>query len=406
MGLLDLFKKKETPSEGWKYYTLALNHPEQKEEYLEKAVALNEPHAMCALARFILENRLLTQKNLRRVVQLYEDAEAAGAMPTYAKLAFAYSKLGEEEKAIACYQKGAESGQADAQDILGMLYHTGKGVKQDDRKAFELVHDAAEAGNLSACGHLAYFLYHGKGTAKDDEAALRWARKALDDEKNPYARYVMAMLYKDGKVVELDYLTALYKMKKLINEGMEEARQGLEWIRADAAKEAARLFCEGREEKNMDKIRQAANLDDMHACFEMVCWILKDENRGQLDQSTCLRSLNYYDEYQRQRKEGKICPEAMGVDVEAMQLDLANTLFKIANQTQGVISNQLLLERLLPYGYAAVFFNLGLNMADQEYYSDAYYYLEQAKTGIGADEDLRRKADDMIKRIKRIEAEN
>lgn len=228
---------------------MALNHPERKEEYLKKAVALNEPHAMCALARFILENRLLTQKNLRRVVQLYEDAEAAGAMPTYAKLAFAYSKLGEEEKAIALYQKGVESGQADAQDSLGMLYHTGKGVKQDDRKAFELVHDAAEAENLSACGHLAYFLYHGKGTTKDHEAALRWAQKGLVDEKNPYARYVMAMLYKDGKVVELDYMTALYKMKKLVDEGMEEAREGLEWIRADAAEEAARLLYEGRKEK-------------------------------------------------------------------------------------------------------------------------------------------------------------
>lgn len=62
MGLFDLFKKKEPQSEGWKYYTQALNYPKRREEYLEKAVELNEPHAMCALARFILENRLFTQK--------------------------------------------------------------------------------------------------------------------------------------------------------------------------------------------------------------------------------------------------------------------------------------------------------------------------------------------------------
>lgn len=341
-------------------------------------------------------------------MQLYEDAEAAGAMPTYAKLGFAYAKLGEEEKAIACYQKGVEAGQTDSLDTLGMLYHEGKGVKQDDQKAFELVRAAAEEGNFSACGHLAYFLYHGKGTPKDHEAALTWAREGLEDEKNPYSRYVMAMLYHDGNVIEQDYLTALYKMKKLAEEGMEEAKQGLEWVRAGAGKEAERLFNEGMKEKDMDKVRQAANLDNIDACFEMVCWGLEDENIGELDLYSCLWYLDYYEEFQRQFQEGVFCRKAMKINVNAVEFKLLKTIFEISNREQSSENTNMpsiILSRLLPYGWKEVFGNMGINEANRMNYESAYYYLEQAKAAADADADFRRKVDEMIETVRRKQAD-
>jgi len=74
----------------------------------------------------------------------------------------------------------AKQGYAPAQDELGMLYQTGKGVPQSNAEAIRLYRLAAAQGNRSAQANLAYMYENGLGLKKDIAAAKRYYRLAAD----------------------------------------------------------------------------------------------------------------------------------------------------------------------------------------------------------------------------------
>ncbi len=117
-------------------------------------------------------------------------------------------------EAVAAYDKGdydtvlreceaaAKAGDSVCQDLLGLLYSDGKGVKADPVAAVRWFRLAAAQGNAIAAYNLAFPYEHGQGVAKDLKEAEKWY--ALAAEKGvAFAQAALGMImindHKDWK---------------------------------------------------------------------------------------------------------------------------------------------------------------------------------------------------------------
>lgn len=89
-----------------------------------------------------------------------------------------YEVNGKLDRAVEAYEKAADAGHLEAQNMLGVMYLKGEGVEQDKQKARELFKNAAEEGLDIAQYQYAELLLQGEGG--DREKAIEWYRKAAD----------------------------------------------------------------------------------------------------------------------------------------------------------------------------------------------------------------------------------
>ena len=75
---------------------------------------------------------------------------------------------------FAATKKDAESGDAEAQNDLGVMYRDGEGVPQDDAEAVKLLRLAADQGYATAQYNLGVMYYDGQGVPKDLVEAYAW----------------------------------------------------------------------------------------------------------------------------------------------------------------------------------------------------------------------------------------
>jgi S1-C subfamily serine protease len=102
------------------------------------------------------------------------------------------SATADTREAIDAYDKGdyatvlrecaaaAKGGDSICQDLLGLLYSEGKGVKADPIAAARWFRLAAEQGNPVAAYNLARAYLSGEGVAKDPNEAEKWLRAAAE----------------------------------------------------------------------------------------------------------------------------------------------------------------------------------------------------------------------------------
>jgi hypothetical protein len=76
--------------------------------------------------------------------------------------------------------RDAESGNAEAQNLLGVMYDTGEGVAEDDAEAVKWYRKAAEQGHEDAQFILGVAYVTGEGVAENDAEAAKWFRKAAE----------------------------------------------------------------------------------------------------------------------------------------------------------------------------------------------------------------------------------
>ena len=76
-------------------------------------------------------------------------------------------------------RKLAQAGDADAQWQMGVRYHTGAGVPQDDAQAVQWFLRAAEQGHVSAQGTLGAYYWAGRGVPPDLSRAYFWSALAF-----------------------------------------------------------------------------------------------------------------------------------------------------------------------------------------------------------------------------------
>ena len=135
------------------------------------------------------------QKDLAKAKKWYEKAAKQGNGPAQYNLAKLYHTAGETdahgyEKARYWYEKAVEAGIMQAYNNLASLYMEGKGVKQDQKKAFELFQKAASMGDNSAQVNVAVLYAWGEGITHDKMKAYDNFKKALISGKSEASEYL------------------------------------------------------------------------------------------------------------------------------------------------------------------------------------------------------------------------
>ena len=75
-------------------------------------------------------------------------------------------------KAIEWYKKAADSGYADANYKIGVMYQYGEGVKQDEVKALEYFHKGVATGCRMSKGKVDWMHKNGRGIEKDEDVTV------------------------------------------------------------------------------------------------------------------------------------------------------------------------------------------------------------------------------------------
>ena len=111
--------------------------------------------------------------------------------------------------------EAAAQGHMEAQAYLAETYHFGRGVAQDDGRAFELYKQAAQQGHAVSQFNLGLSYKLGKGCEQSrDRAAKWWAKAAEQGDAN--AQCNLGNVYQEGEGVPQSYERAveLYKLSE------------------------------------------------------------------------------------------------------------------------------------------------------------------------------------------------
>jgi TPR repeat protein len=131
------------------------------------------------------------------------------AVPAWADFQAGMTAYDREDYATALreWQPLAEQGDALAQYQVGMMYHKGRGVPQDDVQARKWYGQAAAQGQTKAQFSLGTLYFNGEGGPKDYQQALRWLRLAAD-QGMALAQTKLAIMYDYGEGVPKDKVQA------------------------------------------------------------------------------------------------------------------------------------------------------------------------------------------------------
>lgn len=136
--------------------------------------------------------------------------------------------LGAFAQNIAQLQRSAENGDAEAMTELGICYFQGKGVKEDNDKAFMWLSKAVDAGNAKAHCWLGACYQYGYGTDKNMEKAIELYTKGADLGDSDSMNYVGICLEK-GNGVLMNLERAVYWYTKAAELGNMYAMNNLGW---------------------------------------------------------------------------------------------------------------------------------------------------------------------------------
>ncbi len=130
------------------------------------------------------------------------------------------------QQGLAIFRPLAESGNADGQTILGVMYRDGLGVNEDAVKAVLWFSKAAEQGHEYGQNNLGLMYREGHGVFKDYIKAVYWFRKAAE-QGNAEGQYHLGFMYEEGLGVEKDDAEAAIWYRKAAEQGNAEGQFGL-----------------------------------------------------------------------------------------------------------------------------------------------------------------------------------
>lgn len=117
-------------------------------------------------------------------------------------------------EAMACFQKAAEKGNAEAEFNIGMLYDCGDGVDEDSEIAADWYKKSAEKGYSEAQDILSLMYYLGTGVEQNYEKAAAYAKKALAQDEYYKSYLVLGSLYARGEALPRDHKKAVENLQK------------------------------------------------------------------------------------------------------------------------------------------------------------------------------------------------
>ena len=134
---------------------------------------------------------------------------------------------GDYTTALEKFEPLAESGHAESQHYLGVIYKEGRGVAKDAKAAIKWYLKAAEQQHTEAQLALGYMYFF--GSKRDDKKAIKWFTKAAE-QGNVMAistlvdNYAFADMYIRGRGVTLDDTEAIKWCTKLLEMGYGSER--------------------------------------------------------------------------------------------------------------------------------------------------------------------------------------
>lgn len=129
---------------------------------------------------------------------------ALGAMPALAGYNEALQMVREAkyQQAMAEFLPLAEDGHSASQFSMGLIYHLGRGVKQDDKTAYEWYKKAALQEHSPAMNNLGMMYLNGEYVAKNQEVAFKLFEKASGEHAQ--AKDNLGQCFEHGWGVEQD----------------------------------------------------------------------------------------------------------------------------------------------------------------------------------------------------------
>ena len=128
--------------------------------------------------------------------------------------------------ALPYLQKGAELGNNQARILLADVYHEGRGVEKDVKKAYVLLKDAIADGNEDAQKALDYYHYTDD---IDDTSAIEQSTLSAESD-DPASLLLLAARYQEGKGVKKDLTKAFTLNKRAADMGYAPAQATMAWF--------------------------------------------------------------------------------------------------------------------------------------------------------------------------------
>ena len=124
----------------------------------------------------------------------------------------------------------AAAGRPSAQSVLAWMLVQGTGGRApDEARAARLYLQAARAGDTPAQNNMGEIYESGRGVQSDPAQAADWYRKAAEAGFGP-AQFNLGRLYAEGRGVQRDFTQARKWLESAGKAGVAAAQQALEWI--------------------------------------------------------------------------------------------------------------------------------------------------------------------------------
>ena len=193
---------------------------------------------------------------------VYRRADLTAVVLTTMVLASAVLGAKQSDEGVEDLRRRALKGEAEAQFLLGAMYASARGVKQDFAEAVRLLRLAADQGHADAQASLGWMHAQGLGLDRNDKEAVKWYRAAANQghadarfklgtaysrgrgvqrdlakaielyrtaagQDHAGAQYLLGIMYANARGVPRDYTAALKWFRRAVNQGFARARSQL-----------------------------------------------------------------------------------------------------------------------------------------------------------------------------------
>lgn len=206
--------------------------------YYEKGVVVEKDHNRAieyysvaavsgsGLAREKLRRFPSMQDYMKKSDEIKKRADQGDAYAAYALGCFAESEENDElsekyfKQAVDIWKEKADSGNLEAQTLLGMCYNDGKGVEENCTMAYNLFTQAESGGYAFATYCIAQMYNYGEAVKYSPKTANEYYIKAAEKGVVEAMMY-LGRNYDDGCGIKKDYKKAQYWLERAANEGEE-----------------------------------------------------------------------------------------------------------------------------------------------------------------------------------------
>ena len=193
---------------------------QQAEDFHLKEAQKGDTYAQYTLGLYFIEEYF----NHKEGMKWLEQAAQKGFASAQTELGHGFLKLEQYKEAIKWFELASQNGNINSIFQLGIMYHQGKGVPQNYKKAMEFFKAAASQKSMPNSRYNVAFMYaRGEGVFTDHKEAIRWHESAVEIGSLK-SLFALGLYYYFGKKgVSQDYKKAFEYFKLAAQKGNSDA---------------------------------------------------------------------------------------------------------------------------------------------------------------------------------------